>query len=302
MNDIPLVSVIIPSYQSEKTIEKCLNSVINQDYKGVYEIIVVDSSIDPTPEIIRRHFPQVKLIHLEEKTDTGAAKNIGIQHSLGEILCLLDSDCIADADWLRNIVEAHKGDYAAVGGAILNGNPERLIGWAGYLAEFREFFPYQPKQVVRHIAGCNLSYKRWVFDQYGVFLSGWYPQEDLVFNLQLYRNRDTILFDPGIKVAHINKTSIKDFFVHQYRIGRITSKVIRHYPFLQGGIIANSRILTILASPLLPIVKFINTYRVAARSQEYKRHFFFISPLLFFGLLVFWGPGFVHGAFCRDEY
>jgi len=290
-------SVVIPSYNSEDTIRACLSSVTQQIFEEPFEVIVVDSSTDATPGIIRQEFSLVTLIHLEKKTDTGTAKSIGIQHSSGDIICLIDSDCIADPDWLRNIAEAHKGDYAAVGGAILNGNPDKLIGWLGYLAEFREYFPYQPQQIVRHIAGCNLSYKRRVFDQYGMFPNNYYPQSDLVFNVQLYKNRDQILFDPTIKVAHINKTSITHFFIHQYRIGRITSEVLKHYPFLQGGVIASSRILALLTSPLLPIVKFINTYRVAARSEDYKRHFLLVSPLLLFGLQFFWGIGFIRGAF-----
>jgi acetyltransferase-like isoleucine patch superfamily enzyme/GT2 family glycosyltransferase len=296
-------SVIIPSYNSETTIIPCLQAVFQQHFEDPYEVIVVDSSTDTTPEIIRQHFPQVKLIHLEERADTGAAKSIGIRNSEGDIICLLDSDCLADPDWLHNIAEAHQNEeYAAVGGAILNGNPEKFVGWAGYFAEFREQFPYQPRQLVRHIAGCNLSYKRRVFDRYGVFLSGWYPQSDLVFNLQLYKNRDKILFDPTIKVAHINKTSITHFFTHQYRIGRITSEVLKHYPFLPGGTIANSRMLTLLASPVLPIVKFLNTYQVATRTQEYKRRFLLIVPLLFFGLLLFWGSGFVRGVFLPRRF
>jgi len=289
-------SVIIPSYNSETTIIPCLQAVTQQRFDEPYEVIVVDSSIDATPEIVRQQFPQVTLIHLPQQTDAGTARNIGIQHSQGELICLIDSDCIAAPDWLRNIVDAHKDNYAAVGGSILNGNPDSLIGWVGYLAEFREFFPFHPKQIMSHIASCNMSYKRWVFDRYGGFLHNYYPQEDLVFNLHLDKNNDTILFDPVVKVAHINKTSIRYFCIHQYRIGQITSQVLRHFPVLRGHVIARSRILTILAAPFLPWVKFWNTFRVAMLSREYMRYFLYVSPLLFIGLLV-WGAGFVRGVF-----
>ena len=293
-------SVIIPSYNSETTIVRCLQAVTQQHFSEPYEVIVIDSSTDMTPEIIRQQFPQVTLIHLKERIDAGTARNIGIRRSQGEIICLIDSDCIADPDWLRNIVDAHKGDYTAVGGAILNGNPDNLIGWAGYLAEFREFFPFHPQQPMRHIASCNISYKRSVFERYGRFLPDYYPQEDLVFNLQLDKNHDMILFDPAVKVAHINKTSIKHFFIHQYRIGCITSQVLKHFPILRGHSIARSRILTILAAPFLPCAKFLNTFRVSMMSREYVRHFLYVSPLLFVGLLV-WGIGCVRGAFLPKE-
>jgi len=72
-----MISVIIPSYNSNKTIEKCLNSILNQTYSDEYEIIVVDSSIDNTSDIVKNKFKDVKLAHLKKKTDPGTARNLG---------------------------------------------------------------------------------------------------------------------------------------------------------------------------------------------------------------------------------
>jgi len=288
-------SIVIPSYNSATTILGCLQSITRQNFSGPYEIIVVDSSTDTTPKIIQKHFPQVTLIHLDKKTEPGTARNIGIKQSRGEIICLIDSDCIADPDWLSLLAAAHESDYGAVGGAILNGNPENYIGWASYLAEFREFFPFHRQQLMGHIASCNISYKRRVFDRHGLFPGNFYPQEDLVFNLSMRSSKNEILFDPAIRVSHINKTSVKNFFRHQYRIGSVTAKVLKKFPFLEGGAIADSKLLTLLASPFLPFVKFIRTYQVAAGLKEYKRRFILVSPLLLTGLFI-WGFGFSREA------
>jgi glycosyltransferase involved in cell wall biosynthesis len=302
-------SVIIPSYNSQATIRACLDAITHQRFDEPYEVIVVDSSIDGTPEIIRQHFSQVTLIHRDQRTDSYTARNIGIDRARGVILCFLDSDCIAHPDWLRRIAEAHTGNYAAVGGSVANGNPQCLIGWAGYLAEFREFFPFHQKQLMFNIPTCNISYKRWVFKRYGKFQDlhpDWitvkHPQQgDLIFNLNLYKQNEAILFDPAIQVAHINMTSIRRFLIHQYRLGRVTSLVLKHFPCLKGGTIANSRILTLCVAPFLPLVKFVNTFRVAAQSKEYASHFLLIAPVLFWGLLV-WGIGFIRGAFLPKRF
>ena len=291
-------SIIIPSYNSETTILKCLDALSLQEFNEAYEIIVVDSSSDTTPDLIRQHYPQVKLIHFTQRTDAGTARNIGIQQAYGEILCLIDSDCLAASDWLQKIAAAHEGNnYAAVGGAVLNANPESLVGWAGYFAEFREFFPFQLPQVTPHLATCNIAYTRQVFEQYGTFPSDFYPQEDLVFHLNIASRGGSILFDPAIQVAHTNRTAIQDFFKHQFRIGCITSQVLRAFPTLAGSRIARSRLMTLFAAPFLPIVKFFKTFRVAAMSQIYLRSFLPAAPLLFIGLLIFWSSGFVRGAF-----
>ena len=73
------ISIVIPSYNSKQTINQCLNSVLNQSYQGIQEVIIVDSSDDGTDDVIRQLFPSVKLIHLPKKTFPGAALNMGVR-------------------------------------------------------------------------------------------------------------------------------------------------------------------------------------------------------------------------------
>lgn len=290
-------SVIIPAYNAEHTIMACLASVAPQAAAEAGAVIVVDSSADATPDLVRRHFPEVTLMHLPQRTDAGTARNLGIQQARGEVLCFLDSDCLAAPDWLQGLQRAQQDGHQAVGGAIANGNPDSLIGWAGYLAEFREYFPFQPRQFVPHVASCNVAYHRRIFERYGLFPTDWYPQEDLVFNQRLTQAGETILFDPAIRVAHINRTTVAAFLRHQYRIGRITAEVLKCFPALRGSRLARSRLLALCAAPLLPVVKFFNTLRVVRDAPDYQRRLRQAAPLLLAGLFCFWASGFVRGAF-----
>ncbi|PID58314.1 hypothetical protein CSB45_04405 [candidate division KSB3 bacterium] len=302
-------SVIVPSYNSESTIARCLEALTQQRFEESSEIVVVDSSNDATPEIIRKHFPQIRLIHLDQRTDSYTARNIGIRQSHGEILCFIDSDCLARSDWLCRIAATHNehAEYAAVGGSVANGNPGSSIGWAGYFAEFREFFPFHPKQLIANIPTCNISYKRRVFEQYGEFqdvlppgITIRHPQQgDLVFNLKLGAHQERIFFDPEIQVAHINMTTLTRFVGHQYRLGRITSVVLKQFPKLRGSFIARSAFFSIAACPVLPLVKFLNTFRIAALSRDYLFAFVRSAPLLLLGLL-FWEAGFLRGVFLHE--
>jgi glycosyltransferase involved in cell wall biosynthesis len=297
-----MVSVIIPSYNSEKTIEKCLTALQTQTFDGEYEIIVVDSSDDRTPLLVKKHFPKIQYIHLPEKTDPGTARNLGIRKSKGDPLLFIDSDCQASPDWIEQIVSLHKTtDYEAVGGSVLNGNDHKSnIAWASYLAEFREFIPQRPRREVDHIPTCNISYKRSVFDQLKGFNPKYYPQEDLEFNHRLKKNGGKILFNPQAYVYHHHRTTLRSFFNHQKMVGFITSTMLKILP-LEGSAIARSRVKTLLAIPFLPLVKWMRTLSVfwKLHKQIILKHPLAVIILLF-GMLP-WAIGFLKGVYSNNH-
>ncbi len=294
-----MISIVIPSYNSESTIEKCLDALFNQTFTGEYEIIIADSSKDRTRQIVAEKFSQVKILVFGTKTDPGTARNAAIKESRGELLLLIDSDCVAAPDWMERMVLQHQqSDYAAIGGSINNGNdPDNSIAWAGYMAEFREFLPGTKAGVVPHIPTCNISYKRKVFDELGGFNPEYYPQEDLEFNYRLTQKGYKIFFDPDIQIWHTHRDNLAGFVEHQKRIGAITATVLRHLP-LEGYKIARSRILSVLLSPfILPIVKWIRTLLIFIKI---KPKLVFNHPKAVFILgygLMYWGRGFVAGNF-----
>src|SRR5688572_4976589 len=101
------LSVIIPSYNSRRTIERCLASVRAQRTSAPFEVIVVDSSSDGTAEIIRRVAPEVSLYCLDGRRYPGDARNLGLKHSRGEIIGFTDTDCVLPPDWVDSVLEAH---------------------------------------------------------------------------------------------------------------------------------------------------------------------------------------------------
>jgi len=292
-----MLSVIIPSYNSEKTIQKCLNSLSGQSYGGKYEIILVDSSVDNTARIVEHNYSFVKLIHLHQKTDPGTARNLGIKEAKGDLIAFIDSDCKADFYWLEKIVKAHDSNYNIVGGTVINGNEDNdIVAWAGYISEFREFIPNTPKKEVPHIPTCNISYKRKIFETYGMFQGEYYPQEDLVFNHELVMSGEKILMDPDIQVYHHHRSNLKDFLNHQKKIGVITARVLKVID-LQGSYIARNPIFAIFLIPLLPIVKFCKTCFIFIKHQPeaiIKRPYVLI---LFAMGLMSWMFGFAKGTF-----
>jgi len=102
MNKMLKVSFIIPTYNNEKTLERCLESITSQAYPDL-EIIVVDGgSQDSTIQIASRYAS--KVIELS-KNVVGNSRQVGVRNSSGEILAMIDSDTyLPSNDWLSQAV------------------------------------------------------------------------------------------------------------------------------------------------------------------------------------------------------
>jgi len=93
-------SIIIPNYNSENTIRKCLDSILSQTFKNYEVIIVDDMSTDNSIDIIKEYhkkFPlgQLKTFILTKKAYNGGTRNIGVSKTIGEYILFLDCD-----DWI----------------------------------------------------------------------------------------------------------------------------------------------------------------------------------------------------------
>ena len=290
-------SVIIPCYNAEHTIRMCLDSLTDQDFEESYEILVIDSSSDKTPEIIKNEYPTVKLIHLEKQTLPGKGRNIGIKESKGEILLFIDSDCIASKSWIRKMVEAHKNTkYNVVGGSVNNANPESLIGWASFLIEFTEFVAENTKQEVRNMPTCNISYTREIMEKHGSFPTDIWPSEERIYHWDI-TEKDPIIFTPSIKIFHHNRSSLKTFFAHQSRFGKSSALGRKRRPKLPGYFLINHPYLI----TLLPLKKLLTTwYRTFKLNKKMFFYYTILSPLLLLGNIV-WSWTFFKVAINKNE-
>ena len=97
---MPLFSIIIPLYNCEKFIAKCLLSVLNQNFNN-YEIIIInDCSKDRSLKICKKYkkkYPKIKIINQKTNKGVSSSRNLGIKSSNGEYIIFLDSD-----DYLEN--------------------------------------------------------------------------------------------------------------------------------------------------------------------------------------------------------
>lgn len=105
----PAISVVVPTLNSQRTLEVSLNSIAEQDYPGKVEIVLADGgSIDATLKIAKSF--GVKIVHNNLKTGE-AGKAVGVAHARGKILAFVDSDnVLPDKNWLRRMVKPFLDD------------------------------------------------------------------------------------------------------------------------------------------------------------------------------------------------
>lgn len=101
MSNSPLISVIIPVYNAEKTIQKCLEQLINQDYTNTEYIVIDDGSTDNSVAICKEF--NVTLLS-QSHLGAGVARNLGIQNSSGKYLFFADADDYLESNALSCMV------------------------------------------------------------------------------------------------------------------------------------------------------------------------------------------------------
>lgn len=102
----PQVSIVIISYNGMKVIAECLESIFTQTYTG-FEVLVVDNaSTDGTPDWVRTHYPQVKVLDYPTNGGPNPARNLGIRHASHSLILLVDDDAILKEDCLASLIHA----------------------------------------------------------------------------------------------------------------------------------------------------------------------------------------------------
>ena len=106
-------SIIIPIFNVENYLEKCLNSIVNQTYDNFEAILVCDKSTDKSNKIVDKYVSKDKRFVkvYDENTGLAKAKNIGVSKSTGDYLIFLDGDDYLDVNLLQTLVNENVEKY-----------------------------------------------------------------------------------------------------------------------------------------------------------------------------------------------
>ena len=132
-----LISVIIPVYQVEKYIERCLKSVINQTYNNIEIVLIDDGSKDQSGKICDEYAKRDKRIIVIHKKNEGVSitRNVGLDNAHGNYITFVDSDDYVDEKYIENLYRQAKinnADISITGTQDFKDDFERIIKFRPY--------------------------------------------------------------------------------------------------------------------------------------------------------------------------
>ncbi|MHA1249019.1 MAG: glycosyltransferase family 2 protein [Candidatus Helarchaeota archaeon] len=201
----PLVSLIIPTYNNEKTIKECIMSIVNQDYTNKEIIVVNDNSSDNTIEILKElksNYNFIKIINFNENKGSPVAMNSGFEHSAGDLIYFMDADAELTENFLEKSVSIFSDkeiDVLTCGYTPKEKSPRvyEILFKMNQLTE--DTFVNSNNLGV--IPGCFLGFKRNILDEFkfNEKLRAAYDQE---FLNKLIKNNKKIFFSSKLYVYH----------------------------------------------------------------------------------------------------
>ena len=208
-----LVSVVIPVYNVEKYLDRCIESIVNQTYRNLEIILVDDGSPDNCPEMCDNWAEKdnrIKVIH-KKNAGLGMARNSGIEAATGTYILFIDSDDYIDLSTVEKCVcesEHDKNDIVVFGmcDAFADGTvAEHPIKTGACKFTGKQIIDEILPQLFTNETGadisvCNKMYRLELIKNNGVrfYSEREFLSEDAVFNLEIFKYTESVSFVPEI--------------------------------------------------------------------------------------------------------
>ena len=209
----PRVSVIVPFFNSERYIEACIASLLNQEgVEGSYELIFVNNgSVDRSAAIVAR-YAEIELLS-EQTPGAYAARNTGIERAKAPLIAFTDADCAVDSDWLRAI-EAEMSDPARgilVGHFRYSPRASVALRLLGAYENAKTEYVLNAGEPAQYFAYANnMAVRAKLFEEIGLFKE-WKRASDTEFvHRMLSRRPDLrIVYSRAMRITHLEFLSAR---------------------------------------------------------------------------------------------
>lgn len=201
------VSVYIPCYNGAKYLAQCIEGILAQSYPADEILLIDDGSCDNTYEIAVQY--PLTIIRHDENRGIAAARNTAIVNARNDFVAALDSDCVPDKDWLKNLMYNFDNEnVAGVGGCLIELYARNLADkWRStYMGQ-----NWGPKKVINppFIFGSNSVFRKDVLVKIGLYNERYRTNgEDNDLSLRLLKQGLTLVYEPTAIARHLRRDSI----------------------------------------------------------------------------------------------
>lgn len=225
------ISIIIPTFNSAKVLQKCLESLTNQTIRSEgYEVIVVDDgSTDRTKDTVAKY--PVKYLY-QQNSGPAAARNHGAEQAQGEIVLFTDADCEPQPNWIEEMVKP-MDDPQVIGvkGAYKTRQKE-LVARLVQIEYEHKYERMKKFKYIDFIDTYSAGYRENIFLKYGGFDER-YPKasvEDQEFSFRLSHDGYKMVFNPEAVVYHKHSARLLDYLKKKYKIAFWKVFLLKRHP------------------------------------------------------------------------
>lgn len=199
----PKISIVIPAYNSEKLLGRCIESAMNQTLKEIEIIVIDDLSTDNTKSVIEKYSKKEgKIIGIYSKENRGAgySRNLGIENASGEFVGFIDSDDFVDPEFYEYL--------------YLNSKDKDIVHGIRVIHNFEKFYRKSRKKpygcIIPSIIRINFLMKNNIR-----FPTNKGRGEDSTFKANLYKNKPRIarLLDNGIYYHYVKREGSTSHYI-----------------------------------------------------------------------------------------
>jgi len=215
----PRISVVLPFFNAEQTLERAIESISSQDFKDFECLLVDNNSADRGPEIAKKWMKFDPRFHLLRETTQGVmhASNRGCDYARGAYIARMDADDVALPGRLRlqcEFLDEHP-DYGAVAGLANHvGDPETTLGFRRYVEWSNSVITYEQilnsRFIEAPVVNPTAMWRRETMERYGLYLSGDFPEDYEMWLRWL---------DGGVKIAKVPEV-VLDWHDSAHRLTR----------------------------------------------------------------------------------
>lgn len=280
-------TVIIPAYNAEATIEKCVASVLSNTYSDFEVIVVDDRSTDNTRQSIA-HISDKRLKVLTNESASGASpsRNFGVKASTGDILLFLDSDSYVGPDWVSGHMELHKQQAVDIAAGGIVGVFSSFFGRCDSFCSWWTSIPYSRDYFLKklHIPTNNISVNKEAFRKIGLFSEELiYGGEDAEFCFRALKNGLNIYYKSGLIAYHRDKETWAKFIAHQRHWGKHAVRMRKAMNMDYGWLLP--RAYRMAHFYIIPLAALFTGF-IIAKWLRYRPSVILCAPVIFAGKIA----------------